>query len=356
MSSLSAFPEKTGLFYQLSIETVAMILGCLDNIGSLVPTLLASSRFMDAFETVPGIAEKIIQRQVHPHLLPLAIAIIDARHGKYKHREEVAKLGHDIWAEPEQFTDRLNPHHLDQTANHGDVLSTRSLIHIGYYYTFIGKVVDYYALHAWRIAGAYDAVNLSETERVRFYRAFYLLELYILVSKRYAEDGGFIESPAHEFLRALPPWEWEQMACAQRYLLSWVILSGYHELKVDESTHNRDINATVWGSQGLGLLMKFDKADSVEAKKNLLARAWMGKCIFLQDDMVDAFEYRYLAHPWGTMGQEGFQIDIPDRGPYEDEDTGPLETWITAHVCPTCKDWWIGWEGAIVLVSLAYVF
>ncbi|KAI0107853.1 hypothetical protein GGR51DRAFT_559188 [Nemania sp. FL0031] len=287
-------------FYDMSPEMIGMILKCIDDIDSLVATFSVHPCFLKTFELYSGIAEGIIQQQVHPHLLPLAVAVIDGLHGRYRSTAEVTELCRNLYQEPNPFTNRLKARRSDENFNVGNALSTRDLVQIGRCHNFIGELVDKYAAMAWKITGPDDAVNLSETETER-----------------------------------------EQMMCAHRFLRAWFTYKGYNNLEVDEASPNADVRVKIWISQGFILLMQLEKAENVEAKKRLLARACKAKYVLYDDEMRKSYGYHHLTEPWLDIENNIIGYRQPEHGPYCDTDLGPLYIWIRANVYTGPRDCWV---------------
>lgn len=203
---------------QLPPEVLAIVLRNLDDAGDLIPIFLAHSCFSRAFyEYYPNtrIDKIILRRQIDPRLLPLAIANVEASHRTYPDRDilDVREAYVDIMFTPSTFIERFNK---------PDVIPTSDMIRMGRIHNCIGTAVQGYSSAAWReITGSGAAVKLSDSETLRFYRAFYHLELFFSLCK--GEIGMWDSYPQTRSAAAFsmyPPWEWEQLSCVYRYLKS----------------------------------------------------------------------------------------------------------------------------------------
>ncbi|KAI0436387.1 hypothetical protein F4803DRAFT_542416, partial [Xylaria telfairii] len=198
-----------------------IILQNFPNIRSLVDALNANISLRHAFDSCPGIAEIAIRRQIDPKLLPLAIANIEASHKTYTHSDiqEVKNLYLDVFENPRRFTDRL------QISNNTNPIPMNDLIRMGEIHDNIGRVMRRYMEHAWEVIlkkknrtdrGPFE---MSSTEELRAYRAFYRLELFFKLCRGDRRPGPkFLHSRSCFFLLLHPPWELGQMACAYRCL------------------------------------------------------------------------------------------------------------------------------------------
>ncbi|KAI0186324.1 hypothetical protein EV127DRAFT_174066 [Xylaria flabelliformis] len=204
---------------QLPRTILVIILKSLRNISQLLPTILAHRCFLDAFTSCPGIAETIIQQQIHPQLQPLAIAHIEASHKTYTRRDtdEVKRLYSDVFEKPERFTDRIN------TSNLTNPLPTRDLIQMGRIYDVIadniGVGLVQCAMELIIHSRPGKIFEQSESEWLRCFRAFYRLELFFKLCRGDGRPGpSFLRSRSCFFLLLHPPWELGQMACVHRFI------------------------------------------------------------------------------------------------------------------------------------------
>ncbi|KAI1114955.1 hypothetical protein F5Y14DRAFT_461052 [Nemania sp. NC0429] len=306
----------------LPLELAAIILRNLDDICDLTPTLLSHMRFYRAFyEYWPRtrIDRIIILKQIDPGLLPVAIANVEASHRTYTdsddHVREVKGIYDTIFVEPQELIDHLK----DVGA-----MPTRDLIQMGRIHNYIGHFVQDYSSTAWqKLTWAQRPVILSAAETLRFYRAFYHLELFFKLCKGDVPTRqSFAETRASHALLHYPPWEWEQLSCAYRHLrtraedastfstpfleavqfgerLSKRRKSGNVATKQISNTYCRMSLAsktpiTYPISQGLELLIKLDKASSVEARNKLLASALSRPYVMLQTWLNLAYDYRRI--------------------------------------------------------------
>ncbi|KAI0452824.1 hypothetical protein F5B21DRAFT_319451 [Xylaria acuta] len=202
---------------QLPDTILVNILKRVDTVHCLSRALLAHKCFSNANASCPGIAETIIQRRIHPQLLPLAIANIEASHKTYTRRDldAVKDLYMGVFENPRRFTDRL------KAPNSTNPIPISDLIQIERIDDVIGRIATEYTSEAWRgimrVRRENKPLTVSETERLRFYRAFYRLKLFFKLCRGDgASDLGFLRSRSFFLLLLHPPWELGQMACVYR--------------------------------------------------------------------------------------------------------------------------------------------
>ncbi|KAI1739117.1 hypothetical protein F4680DRAFT_449223 [Xylaria scruposa] len=325
---------------QMPRNILVEILKNINNISQLLPTLLAHRCFLDAFTSCPGIAETIIRRQIHPQLLPLAIANIEASHKTYTHRDidEVKRLYLDVFEKPERFTDRID------ASNLTNPMPTSDLIQMGRIYGAIGDIVARFIRDAVKLItrmGPGRIFRQSESESLRFYRAFYRLELFFnLCRGDDALDRLFLRSRSCFFLLLHPPWELGQMLCVYTYLDWCFTLMGAKRVQPREiGLSNDDPLARdnmrrrwidIWISQGLEFWLLVKDADSHEDRLALLASVIKRKYVFFYEMYLNYFPASRLFSPWLNFVPNPVEVNVPIT-PYEDSDPGPPTIWITCH-------------------------
>ncbi|KAH8159629.1 hypothetical protein CIB48_g8622 [Xylaria polymorpha] len=121
------------------------ILQNFDSIRSLVEILDTDVSLRHTFDLCPGIAETVIQRQIHRQLLPLAIANIEASHKTYTlwDIQDVKNLYLDVFENPSRFTDRLKVPDTRNPIPMGD------LVRMGDIHSGIGRIMKRYMEQAW---------------------------------------------------------------------------------------------------------------------------------------------------------------------------------------------------------------
>lgn len=215
-----------------------MVLRSLHDIADLPSILLAHSRLYEAFYASydhPRIDKMIVQRQIDRRLLPLAIANIETSHRTYTDDtiQEVRDTYHLIFQDPASFVERFEKN---------KSIPTSDLIQMGRIHRFIGKLVHDYSSAAWqKIRGSTTAVVLSEAETLRFYRAFYHLELLFRLCKdnKMINMDSFPSSRAALVFAKFTPWELEQLSCVYRHLRERAIDAG--KLLFPSRSHNEVI-------------------------------------------------------------------------------------------------------------------
>ncbi|KAI1752127.1 hypothetical protein F4782DRAFT_502084 [Xylaria castorea] len=212
-----------------------------------------------------------------------------------------------------RFTDRL------EVPNPTNPIPTSDLIQMGRIHDVIGRIKTMYILEAWRgIERARPGdrtLQVSETESLRFYRAFYRLDLFFKLCRGDGAPGPlFLRSRSCFFLLLHPPWELGQMACAYRHLeRCFVMRAGVkglqpHEIGLSNEDHlarsrMRSRWLDIWISQGLEFWLLVEQADSRETVLALLASVVKRKFVFFKEMYLKTFPASRLFSPWCRLVQ-----------------------------------------------------
>ncbi|KAI1271340.1 hypothetical protein F5Y07DRAFT_404500 [Xylaria sp. FL0933] len=321
-------------FINLPVEIVASILEQLDNIKDLPPVLLTHSCFKDVLEALPGIPEKIIQRQIHPHLLPLAVAHMEASDKSY---------GVD---------DGLKP------------IGMKGLIWIGFFHDLIEGFVDRYVDEAIAKMESLGSLpqerKLSDAEHVRFFSAFYRLELFF---KLCAGDGNcsvnFQSSRACQVLRQHPPWERQQMrGVYHRLLRMYYDLCNAEEIGIalpdhENIAHQKLLWPCICASRGFVFTQHVLRSTSLEVLNRLFLDGLRSRYVNFEnaeDAMVNIGET--LPHWIHSLGE---RLVLLQRSyhPY-DRDIGPAVIWARCHLNTMLQG--LFFEEETALGEIAYLF
>jgi hypothetical protein len=187
----------------------------------LLASILTCRHFYSTFKEYPGIAAKILQRQVTAALIPYSIAVVEASQLRPRVENVAQELLDTLYLEPSKLTDRLLR------------MPVPLLAKTGHTHDVIDNFVAEFAGSAWahlanqegsRLVS--DRLSLSSTEYFRFCRAFYRVELYFSLfrsssnapsdSSEGHNDGS--EGQNEWFCSKYPPWENEQIGCALEFL------------------------------------------------------------------------------------------------------------------------------------------
>ncbi|KAJ2974228.1 hypothetical protein NUW58_g8726 [Xylaria curta] len=304
---------------------------------SLVHVLMVGRRFMKVFDSKPGIAEKVIQNQIHPLLLPLAVANMEASRKEYTHQDldEVKKLYLDVLYNPSHFTDRLKGR-----PNWEHRFPIKDLIRMGRVYTLIKRLTRKFSSAAWsHLSPSGEPAKLSEAEEVRFYRAFYRLELFSKLCRGDSVIGdSFLHTRSCFFLLMHAPWERGQMACINHF---WYAMCS----KLVDTGEPRDYVGPFFEPVDAFRRRKFPDAllsqgvefwvSMLEARNpRELATIWLTttrkKSVRLSDMLALTCLADGYYSPWYTTGEDTRKYILPNT-PYDDRDPGPVRMWVRCH-------------------------
>ncbi|KAI0539616.1 hypothetical protein GGR58DRAFT_228888 [Xylaria digitata] len=208
--------------YQLPTRILTDVLEKFDDIEYLPPVLRAHGCFRIAFRSRSGIAERIIQRQIHPRLLPLAVANYEVSRFTFTSEdvEGVVQIYMNVLNDPHRFSLRLrvrSPQRIERPSHSYWVIpiGMGDLLQMGRIHNYIRVFVKTYALWACHeITASSDPIVLTEAEELRFFVVFYRLELFLKLCEGDRVGGErFGETRTFRVLSLLPPWEQEQLAC-----------------------------------------------------------------------------------------------------------------------------------------------
>jgi hypothetical protein len=192
---------------------MAAILRNLDNLRSLTPALLACRHFYTSFKQYHGIQPAIISNQITPALLPYSVALLDvSRWPRPPAGGAVPGLLDTLYNEPTQLSARVSS------------MPVSTLRRMARTHELIRKFATTFAKEAWGYLSPGNrndsGIDLSPTEDYRFCRTFYRLEFFYQLFRSEASgiDEAFEEKTKSWFFSRHPPWENEQIACAQEFL------------------------------------------------------------------------------------------------------------------------------------------
>ncbi|KAI8947202.1 hypothetical protein F4801DRAFT_605672 [Xylaria longipes] len=310
---------------QLPNTVLVDVLKQVNNIYDLSHALLAHKCFKNAFNSYPGIAEALIPRHIHPQLLPLAIANIEASHTTYTPSDidTVKDLYWDVFENPTRFTDRL------KVPNTTNPIPIKDLIQMVRINDVIGQIARKYILEAWEGIMRAKAENepswLTRTEWLRLHRAFYRLELFFKLCRG---DGANGLQPRDIGLSDEDPLARSDMRPR------WI---------------------DIWISQGIEFWLLVEEAGSREDRLALLASVIKRKYVFFEEMYLVSFsDCRHLS-PWFESHQGRIEFELPDT-PYDDQDEGPPTIWITCHHAGGQGSTMVDFESTSEVTKLAYLF
>ncbi|KAI0967016.1 hypothetical protein F4678DRAFT_447161 [Xylaria arbuscula] len=347
---------------RLPCEIIAGIFRKLDNIQSLLPSILTCRHFYLSYKESPSLALDILHHQIGPALLPYSIAVLEAS-CMARTRSSIQQLLDTLHNEPAVLTRRLHDIHLS------------GLIEMGGTHDLVKNFADAFASDAWSLVlshslvqgqGQSDGLVLSPTEEFRFYRAFYRVELFLRLFRddSIQVSSIFEDEQVDMFLSRHPPWVNEQLGCVHDYIekrfsqASRDVLAHdieFGELSIDYITNGPENPwKQRWISQGFGFIHKLEQATSYDEQQILLSSTSVSGQVELHEALTKSCEsddgnYEILEN----YSQEEIKALEP-RQDNEDEDDGPFIAWKPNHDHLPREAWVLMTDNA-VLRRCAYV-
>ncbi|EPE32077.1 hypothetical protein GLAREA_12159 [Glarea lozoyensis ATCC 20868] len=325
----------------LPLELIAAVLQKLDNVHSLLSSLLTCRAFYSSFQEYPSlIRAEVFRRQLTPALIPYSVAVMEASRIPRPHSDaSIQALLATLYDEPEELT---APARFNQIPEPYLLEMIRTQV-------IIERFVNDYATEAWSLLEKEDPnlpsnVMLSEAEHTRFCRAFYRLELFSTLFPSSINGADSYRKGTNWFMSRYSPWESEQITSIYYFLKEKVIeasvdtiahdielgeyMTSYLDFDWDHYTLNR------WIAQGVKFISQLISADSFEAKRTLLTRHEHfphDNAQFL--DVIEAFGRRDNIDTSPTLDaltEEQVLASVPPS--ILDHDHGPFAAWHLIHV------------------------
>ncbi|KAI0383085.1 hypothetical protein F5Y04DRAFT_287634 [Hypomontagnella monticulosa] len=300
-------------FTKIPCEIIISVLRELGNIRFLLPSLLTCRYVYSCFKENPRVVADILERQIPSDIIPYSVALLEASRLSPRNQTVVHEFLETLYTQPSKFAERLR------------AMPIPLLMRMGHIHEVIHNFATDFASSAWtrlskdqgsEVAGS---LVLSPSEYLRFYRAFYRVELYFCLFRTKARSR-YINAPfdEHRFFSSQPPWEKEQLACVHDFLelelskASRDVLAHdveFGELGIDYiRTGDSNYFRQIWLSQGVDFIHRLMSASSYEVGKALLHSAFdVGSA-----DLIDA-----LTTP--------LEIDLNGGMPLCDYSDGELE-------------------------------
>ena len=193
---------------QLPCEIVVSILRELDNLSSLLSSLLSCRYVYESFKESRRLIADIVERQITPALVPYAVATDEAERLKPHTGTTICKMVETLHKRPTDLANRL------------PTMTIPMLVALGRKHDLIHSLVAEFSGAAWaRLTNddkftASGTLSLSPAEYTRFCRAFYRFELFFNLFRRPDSRGpqNLDENTSEWFFSKHTPWENEQIA------------------------------------------------------------------------------------------------------------------------------------------------
>jgi hypothetical protein len=215
----------------LPMELIAAVLQKLDNVHSLLSSLLTCRAFYTSFQEYSNLIRgEVLRRQLTPALIPYSVAVMEASRIPRPHSDaSIQALLATLYDEPEELV----------TPARFNTIPESYLLEMIRTHVIIERFVNDYATEAWSLLVQEDPilpsnVHLSESEHTRFCRAFYRLELFSTLFSSFingANCAGTERKAAKWFLSRFPPCENEQTTSIY-YFLKEKVIEGTSETMV----------------------------------------------------------------------------------------------------------------------------
>lgn len=199
---------------QLPCEIVVSILRELDNLSSLLSSLLSCRYVYESFKESPGLIAEIVERQITPALAPYAVATEEAERLKPHTGTAICRMVKTLHERPSDLANRL------------PTMAIPTLVALGRKHDLIHGLVAEFSGAAWaRLTNddkftASGRLSLSPAEYTRFCRAFYRFELFFNLFRRpySASLENLHENTSEWFFSKHTPWENEQIAAINDFM------------------------------------------------------------------------------------------------------------------------------------------
>ncbi|KAI0805324.1 hypothetical protein GGR55DRAFT_681231 [Xylaria sp. FL0064] len=335
---------------KLPCELIIGVFRELDN-ESLLSSILTCRHFYLSYKERPSLPYQNVRRQVGSALLPYSIAVAVAPHLASDH-SSIDGLLNDLYNEPESVVSLLK-----------DIPLT-GLIEMGRTHDLVKDFADTFAQGAWNYLSpsCEEDVVLSSTEKFRFYRGFYRVELFFRLFRiNNSQLSDELYEQADSFLSRHPPWINEQLGCVYEYLekrfFNAVRDALAHDPEFGEISTDSPTNhplTQVWISQGMSFIHELESTSSRLEQQAWLRRAFTGQ-VDLRDCLIESCQ-NYT--PVGVNLEDYSEEDLDTLVPREDDediDEGPFTAWKFIHDDLT-SEIWVLMEDNEFIRECAYVF
>nr|XP_036579383.1 uncharacterized protein CTRU02_10629 [Colletotrichum truncatum]KAF6786930.1 hypothetical protein CTRU02_10629 [Colletotrichum truncatum] len=326
------------LITDLPCELIASILQSLDELRSLTPALLTCRHIYLSYLQSPKIATAILRQKVTPALLPYSVAALEAFSlPRTRDSAAIQDVLHALHNEPSKLADRA----VSMPMN---LLMRMSRTHD------VSQALSFkFANEAWnrlRLADKSLPTNLplSPTERFRFNRAFYRLQIFygLFSTKASGANAAFEEDINSWFFLKHPLWENEQLECVHDFLeaeiarAKKIILDNYglvYILLREPAPLFKPVTNSYWKlSQGIEFIYHVINTDSYDARRNILKLySDIGVANFpaALSNVLEAYEHTQIII--GSSSENELLSEMAHQESVEDSDKGPFRSWYTAH-------------------------
>lgn len=317
------------------VELKLEICFALPDIPSLVALTRASSSFYRIFTNSQSlIVSTVLSNEIHPAVLPHAIAVLEASSIQPWRKREV-----------EGFLERYPESYSQQPRSIQTLSQASTIIKLHRHVQFFTEdfCTSILSVHPITKVPENTYIPPSAKELCRIQTAFYKFELFCTLfrSQRLTqkEEDRFNSSEQQElFLEKFKLWENEQLACVYDYLMRKVSLPFNdmveHDVQWGELMINDD---NEWPqaprregylSQGLEFLHRLSMAKTYQEYAAVFSHDISSNYLFL----AAAFDEQVLDHELESSGQSAMELQSLAVSELSmDDDSGPVEAWYCAH-------------------------
>ncbi|KAI1349840.1 hypothetical protein F5Y01DRAFT_326840 [Xylaria sp. FL0043] len=340
---------------KLPCELIVGVFRELDN-ESLLSSILTCRHFYLSYKEYPSLPYQNLRRQVGSALLPYAAAVAGAPYLASDH-SSVDRLLNDLYNEPDNLASLLK--HFPLTG----------LIEVGRTHDLVKDFADAFAQGAWNYLSpsCQEDVVLSSTEKFRFYRGFYRVELFF---RLFRSDSSQLSDELYEqrvdsFFSRHPPWINEQLGCVHDYLekrfsgvvgdaLRHDIAMGNLSMNALNLLTNRPFNESGI-SQGMDFIHKLESASSHEERLAMLKPVFTACKAELRESLIrSCISYTPVNVNFEHYSEADLDKLVP-REDDEDTDEGPFTAWEFMHYDLPSESW-VLLEDFTFIRECAYVF
>ena len=321
---------------RLPVELKLTLFYALSDVDTLIALSHTSSSFYKGFkESQSLIVATVLSKEIHPDVLPSAVAVWEASRIKPWSKSRVQRF-------LETYSDSVAPPSRS-TWTLSEASEISSLYgHVQYF------AADFCAsiLPVHPISGAQDAIysppSLSETCRIEC--TLYRFELYCTLfrrqSMRQKDDDRFsIAEQQSLYFEKFKPWQNEQLACIHDYLYKKLSVPydemAEHDVVWGERGPDIDVAESSCSSRkeghlsrGLEFLRKLSSAKSYEEINALFGHETCANYQFLDAGLVG--EEDFSERDFSEQGNQVAQL-LDTSVDSADNDSGPMEAWSWAE-------------------------
>ncbi|EPE32082.1 hypothetical protein GLAREA_12164 [Glarea lozoyensis ATCC 20868] len=321
----------------LPFELIVAILQKLDNIHSLLSSILTCHNFHNVYQEYPSVRTAVFRRQLTPALLPYSLAVYETSRLPPLDREDsIRDLVNTLHETPHNLT--AQP----------ETLPLSTLLRLGRTHEAITRLVAEFASTASALLsqdeqGDCSDLTLSENESLRFFRSFYRVEIYFTIFPGEKELLDFDPSESSDvgfFFSKYTVWEIEEVACVHDFL----------EERISQSTVDILTHDVAFG--------EFSADYLVRGWENCWIQRWMSQGMEYVNQLVFETSYEII---WSLLDSANNSkngrlydalLSLQDRPidalvkELQSSDSGAYQSWFSTQNVVTLDTWIMSSENA----------